>query len=580
MRLQPGQDLDGLRVLGTLGEGATSRVYLVTDNHAGGELRALKLLSLVGSNHRRRLLAESEAIRLIRHPNVVSVHRMVEHEGMTGILMEFVAGPTVHRWLQTTRPPLDECLAVAVGILRGLQAIHDNELVHRDIKPSNMVLTTSDDGPVVPRLLDFGLVKDLKKDGGITVTGVSMGTPAYMAPEQIRDASRVDHRADLYSFGCALFEMIAGDRPFLRDEWWAAYRHVEDGAAVDLDRLPAGTPPHVIALIRALLQPEPEDRPASAAAALEALLRNYPPDHPIHRGALSVDDPGGRAARGLALVQMDALRPQDLAESGSRTWAPARTVDPMRDDPQGAARAPRNTIIPTEFSDLDPTPPPPHARKRLAVAAVGVLALASAAAAGGLLVAMPDATGPAEVAAVQAPPSATAGGPREAWSADAAPAPDAPPLVAALAPAEPEPTRSAALPRAEATPRVAPPRPRPPAGSEAAPPTSAPPATVWGAIEGPETARPVARTAPRPTPPPQVAAAPATVAVAGDATEVRLSGGGGTHFQPGQPVPAGRYGIEARWQPGGDFVPSGEVLLADGDRATISCQRAFFRCKR
>lgn len=545
LRLEAGHAVGALRIVGALGEGATSQVYLVSDTRAGGELRALKLLSVVGRNHRMRLEAESDAISRTRHPNVVSVHGMVADEGMTGILMEFVAGPTVRRWLQTAEAPVEECIAVAIGVLRGLQAIHENQLVHRDIKPGNIILATEQGDAVVPRLLDFGLVKHIDQGRNLTLTGTSMGTPAYMAPEQLRDASRVDHRADLYSLGCVLFEMLAGVRPFVRDDWWEAYRHVEEGSQVDMHLLPEETPPHVRTVVASLLAPDPEDRPASAAEVIEALVTPYPPESGIHTGSLLYGDRGARIARGLALVQRDALRPQDL------------------DD--GILAEASSSVGSDTSTDYTTVLPPDRSRSKLALVVSAMVLVLLLAGAGAAFATGQIGFGPA---VTRNPPT---------------PPPAAPEQDATEMPATPVDT--------------VPPAEQPPSPSEPAPPTEAPPAETSRAEPVPEpveTTRAVETSQPEVTPTPVVepktprrepATEPApreafaTVTVRGDAEAVRLSSAAGESVDVNAQIPAGEYTIEVRWQPGEAYVPGGQLRLAPGQTTTITCQRAFFQCR-
>lgn len=278
MRLSAGGMVDGLRVVGLLGEGSTAEVYLVEDP-ASGERFALKLLSVLGRHHRRRMEKEVEALSGLRHPNIVGLVGMVEHDGAPGVLMEYVGGPTLHRWLSVHQPDFDEALQIFRALLAGVEAVHAKGLVHRDLKPGNVLLDINGRG-LRPRIADFGLVKEMATLDRQTITGTAMGTPTYMPPEQVKDASRVDHRADLFSLGCILFELLSGSPPFRREDWWETYKSIEMGEFVDLSPLPEAAGPYLRGTVQALLAPHAEGRPDNAAEVIY-LLDGERPDGPL-----------------------------------------------------------------------------------------------------------------------------------------------------------------------------------------------------------------------------------------------------------------------------------------------------------
>ncbi|MFK7931577.1 MAG: serine/threonine-protein kinase [Myxococcota bacterium] len=278
MRLSAGGLVGDLRVVGLLGEGSTAEVYLVEDPSSGARY-ALKLLSVLGRHHRRRMEKEVEALSSLRHPNIVGLVGMVEHEGAPGLLMEYVGGPTLHRWLASHRPDFDEALQIFRGLLAGVEAVHQKGLVHRDLKPGNVLLDVDGRG-LRPRIADFGLVKEIEARDRQTITGTAMGTPTYMPPEQVKDASRVDQRADLFSLGCILFELLTGSPPFRREDWWETYKSIEQGEFVDLTPLPEAAGPYLRGTVQALLAPYPEGRPDNAAEVIY-LLDGERPQGPL-----------------------------------------------------------------------------------------------------------------------------------------------------------------------------------------------------------------------------------------------------------------------------------------------------------
>ena len=185
--------------------------------------------------------------------------------------MPLVSGPSLSLLLARYRPTLPEALAIFSAIVEGVAHAHAHGLIHRDLKPANVLLEPVG-GQIVPKVADFGLVKESSQgpDGARTVAGIFMGTPAYAAPEQLHDAAQVDARADLFSLGVLMVELLTGQRPFPGQSI---------ASLLDAHRsapLLHGLPGPLVALARRLLELQPTDRLASCAA-LQALL---PPSDP------------------------------------------------------------------------------------------------------------------------------------------------------------------------------------------------------------------------------------------------------------------------------------------------------------
>jgi tetratricopeptide (TPR) repeat protein len=162
-----------------------------------------------------RFLLEARAAARLRHPGIVGVHEVGQDEGRWFIAMDLVEGESLKaRVLRDGPLPAREAAKVALGLARALAYAHERSILHRDVKPANVLL--GEDG--APLLTDFGLAKDVgagREERGLTATGMAVGTPAYMPPEQAEgDASRVDRRADVYGAGATLFEMLVGRAPF------------------------------------------------------------------------------------------------------------------------------------------------------------------------------------------------------------------------------------------------------------------------------------------------------------------------------------------------------------------------------
>ncbi len=199
-------------VVGLLGKGAMGEVYEGRDKELGRRV-ALKIL---GARHREstefktRFLREGRALAAMNHPNIVQIYAIGEHERRPFLAMEFLDGEDLGHAIKKRGPlhPGDAAEGIRQAAI-GLAEAQRAGVVHRDVKPSNLVVTTQ--GAV--KVTDFGLAKALQEDLSITATGVFVGTPDYLAPEQAM-GEEVDARADVYALGCSLFHMCSGHPPF------------------------------------------------------------------------------------------------------------------------------------------------------------------------------------------------------------------------------------------------------------------------------------------------------------------------------------------------------------------------------
>jgi serine/threonine protein kinase len=260
MKMGPGERVERYEVIRLLGAGGMAQVYLV--RHVTLEtLHALKVLTLTSRALQARMQEEGRVQAQLRHDNVVHVSDVLQVGGMPALVMEYVDGPDLHHWIRTVRP--DSTLAEQVfrGILAGLGAAHRAGLVHRDLKPANVLMAQDAQGRWVPKIADFGLVKVVTASASPlkTRSGMAMGTPEYMAPEQIRDPSRVDHRADLFSLGCILYELLNHERAYDGPDILSIFQAIEEGRRAPLD---PSVPSRLAALVNDCLQVAPERRPA------------------------------------------------------------------------------------------------------------------------------------------------------------------------------------------------------------------------------------------------------------------------------------------------------------------------------
>ena len=211
-----GRQIDHYLIEKQLGSGGVGEVYLAQDVSLGRNV-ALKLLDPGRTRDeamRTRFLREARLASSLDHPNICTIHEVGEAESRLFIAMQYVEGETLRRAIGGRALGLDSFLSISLQVAEALAEAHSRGIIHRDIKPGNIILNSRGQAKV----LDFGLAKLLDRpedeaDSHLTMTGVVMGTPASMSPEQAR-GERVDHRSDIFSFGVVLYEMATGRIPF------------------------------------------------------------------------------------------------------------------------------------------------------------------------------------------------------------------------------------------------------------------------------------------------------------------------------------------------------------------------------
>jgi hypothetical protein len=271
--------LDGYPVLGILGEGGMGLVLLARDPRLGRQV-AVKVMRpevALQPGAKERFLREARAAAEVEHERVITIYHVGEAAGRPYLVMPLLRGESLAgRLRREPALPVPEVLRMGREMAEGLAAAHARGLIHRDVKPANVWLEAAGDDPARPprvKLLDFGLArprpeKDAAPSGELTLTGLVVGTPSYMAPEQAAGA-KVDARADLFSLGVVLYQMSTGRRP-------PAGPELVQGTALeppDLRAVNPAVPPGLSALVRRLLARTPEGRPESAAAVAEELRK-------------------------------------------------------------------------------------------------------------------------------------------------------------------------------------------------------------------------------------------------------------------------------------------------------------------
>ncbi len=362
MPLSAGTRLGPYEIVAPLGAGGMGEVYRARDTKLD-RLVAIKILPESVAHDPERLARfdrEAKTLAALNHPNIAIIHGVEEADGIKALVMEMVEGPTLADRIEQGRISLDEAVTIAKQIADALEAAHDHGIIHRDLKPANIKLRP--DGNV--KVLDFGLAKALGGDGsGTRVTslslsptitspaamtgmGVILGTAAYMSPEQARGKS-VDKRADIWAFGCVLFEMLAGRRAFAPED-----DTVSDVLAAvlktepDWNALPSSTPTAIKRMLRRCLTKDPRERLHDIAdARLE--IRD------AATGAIE-GAPAGARSHWLAWIFVAALGVLSLAlasllvRSATQPAAPGATyrslILPPAGDVNAAASAARTGV--------------------------------------------------------------------------------------------------------------------------------------------------------------------------------------------------------------------------------------------
>jgi eukaryotic-like serine/threonine-protein kinase len=297
MAIQPGSHVGPYKILSAIGAGGMGEVYRARDAKLGRDI-ALKVLPEACAQDAERMACfqrEAQVLASLNHPNIASLYGLEDSDSVRALVMELVEGPTLADRIRSGPIPVDEAVRIARQIADALEYAHERGIVHRDLKPANVKVTRED----TVKVLDFGLAKALQGDAAscdtstsptisrmATQAGVLLGTAPYMSPEQAK-GKPVDRRADIWAFGCVLYEMMTGKMAFRGES-------VTDTLAAvimkdpDWSQLPTATPVRVRVLLRRCLEKEPRQRLrdiGDARISLDEVMAGAPEEAPLRSPA-------------------------------------------------------------------------------------------------------------------------------------------------------------------------------------------------------------------------------------------------------------------------------------------------------
>jgi eukaryotic-like serine/threonine-protein kinase len=324
MAIQSGTHLGPYEIISAIGAGGMGEVYRARDPKLGRDVAIKVLPEALARDAERmaRFQREAKVLASLSHPNIATIYGLEDSGSTRALVMELVEGPTLADRIKAGPIPVDEAVRIARQIADALEYAHERGIIHRDLKPANVKVTSED----IVKVLDFGLAKALESDPSsidistsptisrmATQQGVLLGTAAYMSPEQAK-AKSVDRRADIWAFGCVLYEMLTGKVAFPGDSVTDTLAGVIR-AEPDWSLLPATTPMRIRVLLQRCLQKDPKQRLrdiGDARISLDEVLSGAPdlaltsraeaPAAPLWRRALSWALFGTMTAVALALA--------------------------------------------------------------------------------------------------------------------------------------------------------------------------------------------------------------------------------------------------------------------------------------
>ncbi len=317
-----GRKISSFEITKVIGRGGMGVVYLARDTKLKRSVAIKSMPAKLAddSTTRMRFQREAELLASLNHPNIAIIHDIIaQKENASYLILEYVPGQTLAQRIAREPLKVEEALSIARQIALAVSAAHKKGVIHRDLKPGNIKITP--DGRV--KVLDFGLAKapvSEDKSGDITATepGHVIGTPAYMSPEQTR-GNPVDHRSDIWSFACILYEMLTGHSPFESDTATDTLARIIEREP-DWQALPQETPANIQVLLRRCLEKDPDQRLGDIGDAAieisEALIRPAAPVRTRWRWAMAIGLVAGAIVVLLTVVALNIGRWRESANGG------------------------------------------------------------------------------------------------------------------------------------------------------------------------------------------------------------------------------------------------------------------------
>src|SRR5437667_304900 len=307
-----GTSLNQYRITASVGAGGMGEVFRARDTRLNRDV-AVKVLPkdfVADADRMRRFEQEAKTLAALNHPNVLTIHDAGVHEGAPYLVSELLEGKTLREELNGGALAVRKATEYALQIAHGLAAAHSEGIIHRDLKPENIFVTR--DGRL--KILDFGLAKlrspspalrapsalrgerdGVRGEGGTiridadaiintTEPGMVLGTPAYMSPEQVR-GEPADHRADIFAFGCVLYEMLSGTRAFRRNTPVESMNAVLREDPTELAEVALKVPVGCVRVVHRCLEKQPDNRFQSAKDLAFAIEAARDKSHPAHGGS-------------------------------------------------------------------------------------------------------------------------------------------------------------------------------------------------------------------------------------------------------------------------------------------------------
>jgi serine/threonine-protein kinase len=338
---------DKYRIERLLGAGGMAEVYGAVNIRTERRVALKWILPALATSNEvlQRFRREALAAGRINHPNVVTIFDVVEHQGSACLVMELLSGETLADRMKRTGPmAFVEAVAIMLPAMRGVAAAHAHGVIHRDLKPDNIFLCTDAEGSMIEcKVLDFGVSKltvaDAATTGDITLSGNVVGTPEYMAPEQVRAGKHADHRIDIYSMGVVFYEMLAGRPPFVGEHFSGLMLDIMQRDPPPLQTLRADVPRRLASVIHRALARDLEKRYGEMNAFILAvenvgrddlkLAMGTPPEGLITQLAMPRFTPDGqypipKDRRGAKIAIAVGLA---LAAGGTWLWLESRGGD-------------------------------------------------------------------------------------------------------------------------------------------------------------------------------------------------------------------------------------------------------------